>query len=145
MKHKGSTSDFISQRNRDLFLAYRKLISESKHVDTDKLYEELVNFPSARFWVSEERAAIVLSDMIKKGVRPHVGKCRMEMFKEIYKRAVKVRQKQPELSMYDVACKVVNQKAPKFYLTAGTARIIIHYEKKKWYEEKKKRLRFMFQ
>lgn len=145
MKHKGSISDVIQERNRDLFRSYRKLLQEAEFVNPDKLFEDVVNTPAKRFWVSEERAAIVISEMMR-GHKPHENsKYRNGMFREIYRRAMKLKHKHPELTIYEIACKVVNQKAPRFYITPSSARTIIFYEKKKWYEEKKKKLRFMFQ
>lgn len=143
MKHKGSISDVIQERNRDLLRAYRKLLHEADFVDQDKLFVDVVNSPAKRFWVSEERAAIVISEMMR-GIKPHGhNKYRDGMFREIFKRAMKIKRAHPELTIYEIACRVVNQKAPRFYITPSTARTIIFYEKKKWYEEKKRKLKHM--
>lgn len=145
MRKKGSISDCARERNRDLFRAYRELLESSAHIELSELLEKVVNMPAKRFWVSEERAAIVIADMMRGCRNLHVGKNKMEMFNEIFRRALKVKAARPELTVYEIAKIVVNQRAPKFYLTTGSARVILFYEKKKWYEERKKNLRHMFQ
>lgn len=96
---------------------------------------------SARFWVSEERAAIVISSMMKGDRLLNMRPTKREMFKEIYRRAMLMRKEQPELSVYDIACMVVRQQAPRFYIMPGYAKSIIFHAKKKWYEERKRKLR----
>jgi hypothetical protein len=100
--------------------------------------------PSRRFWISEERAAIVLSAMMKgdnlKGMRP----TKREMFQELYRRALAIKKKQPNIKPFRLALMVVNQPAPKFYMEPGYAKNIISSFKKKWFEERRKKLRFLF-
>lgn len=100
--------------------------------------------PSKRFWVSEERASVVLSVMLQEKQPQAIIRNRKEMFREIYKRAIRLMKKEPELSISEVARRVVNQQAPKFYLSPKSAKYIIFYEKKKWYEQRKKQLKHLF-
>ena len=123
---------------------YNDVICESDHVYLPAVFKEVVNRPSQRFWVSEERAAIVIAAMMRgeklKGMRPN----KQEMFREIYQRAMNLRQQRPELTIFELAFYVVRQAAPKFYLTPGSAKVIICSAKKKWYEERKRKLRHLF-
>ncbi|MBO7167748.1 MAG: hypothetical protein J6V61_03275 [Bacteroidaceae bacterium] len=144
MKHKGSICDFLEERNSDLFDAYRTLLESVQFIDRTEISTRLVNMPSRRFWVSEERAAIVISAMMHKRDVPHLTPTKKEMFDEIYKRALVVMKENPHLSIYEVARIVVNQPAPKFYITPGSAKVIIYYKKKAWYEKRKKQLRHLF-
>lgn len=122
---------------------YRKLVEESEYVSLPLIFKEVVNQPAARFWVSEERAAIVIASMMRgeklKGMLPN----KQDMFREIYKRAMRLRKSRPELTVPELAFYVVRQPAPKFYLTPGSAKVIISSAKKKWYEERKQKLRHL--
>lgn len=136
--------DFESERNNEIMKTYNKLVRESDFLCLEKLCKELVNHPTTRFWVSEERAAIVLSKMMRgeklKGMRP----TKKEMFKEIFRRAMALRKKHPEWSALTLAFKVVCQPAPKFYISPSYAKGIIHQTKKKWFEERRRKLRHLF-
>lgn len=144
MKHHGSKFEYEEERNHDLMRVYHELICASDFINLPQIYKEVVNMPSARFWVSEERAAIVISSMMKGDKLLDMRPTKREMFKEIYRRAMLLKKEQPALSVYDIAFKVVRQPAPKFYITPGYAKSIIFYAKKKWYEERKRKLRHLF-
>lgn len=141
MKHHGSKFEYEEERNHDLMSVYHKLVSDSDLISLPQIYREVVNMPSARFWVSEERAAIVISAMAKGDELLSMRPTKREMFVEIYNRAMQIKKEFPSLSVYDIAFKVVRQPAPKFYITPGYAKNIIFYAKKKWYEARKQKLR----
>ena len=144
MKHLGSKSEFEEERNKELLKTYRRLVSEAEYIVPSVIYKKVVNEPASRFWVTEERAAVIISK-IRKGhslERMHPNK--REMFSEIYRRAMEIMERDSTLSVLDVATKVVNQPAPKFYIGAGYAEIIIGAAKKKCYEERKQKLRHLF-
>lgn len=144
MKPHGSKIEHEKERNDDLMRAYHELIEQSTFICLPKIYKEVVNRPSSRFWVSEERAAIVISQMIKGYQLQDMRPTKREMFREIYRRAMRLRKEQPNLSVFDLAFKVVRQPAPKFYMSPGYAKIIIITAKRTWYEERKRKLRHLF-
>lgn len=144
MKYHGSKIEYEEERNHDLMRVYHELICASDFISLPYIYKEVVNMPSTRFWVSEERAAIVISSMMKGDKLLYMRPTKREMFKEIYRRAMQLKREQPALSVYDIAFKVVRQPAPKFYITPGYAKSIIFYAKKEWYEERKRKLRHLF-
>ena len=131
MRKHGACFEFERERNADLLSNYRRLIADTKHIDYKDIYRQLVMQPSKRFWVSEERAEYVVSAMISgkpiTGMRPN----KMEMFCEIYRRAVRLLNERPRRSIADVVSEVVNQEAPQFYLTPESARVILIKAKKK--------------
>ena len=100
--------------------------------------------PSLRFWVSPERAAIVIASIMKGDKLSYMRNNKREMFREIYKRAMEIRKKLPNLTILETASIVVEQPAPKFYLTPGYAEIIVGKIKKQCYERTKQRLRHLF-
>lgn len=148
MKPHGSKFEYEKDRTNDLMRAYCELIDQSSHIRMPLIYKEVVNRPSSRFWVSEERAAIVIAAMFKSASADEVlkgmRKNKKEMFHEIYKRAMELRTQQPTLYVYDIAFQVVRQPAPKFYLTPGTAKTYICRAKKEWFEARKRKLRHLF-
>lgn len=82
--------------------------------------------PSRRFWVSSVRAAVVVSAMMRgEDVLSQMRSTKSEMFREIYKRVVEIREKNPGISILEICENVVQQPAPKIYLTPGSAKIMI--------------------
>ena len=144
MKHKGNKCDFTKERNSELLQAYRKLIAEKSFIESDKVFKEVINMPASRFWVSEERAAIVLSLMMNGDKLKNMLPSKREMFFEIFRRAKELRKKNPQYTFKELAQMIVVQPAPKFYLTSDSAMVIITCEKKRWYEERRKKLRHLF-
>lgn len=100
-----------------------------------KIFEQVANSPCSRFWVSEERAAIVISTLLAGKVIPNMRKNKCEMFDEIFRRFLIAREQYPEKSIYALAIMVVNQPAPKFYMTPRTVGELIYRIKNGWYEK----------
>lgn len=144
MKHKGSKCEFEKERNNDLMAAYHQLMEATEYINHQTIFKEVVNMPAPRFYVSEERAKIVLYWLMRGDSLDKMLPNRREMFQEIYRRVMELRKKQPELTVFELAIKVVHQPAPKFYLTPDSAKIIILKAKRQWYETRKKRLRHLF-
>lgn len=63
-----------------------------------------------------------------------------EMYMEIYSRVQDLAVKNPDCNTYDLCCMAVRQPAPKFYLTSGSAKIMISKMKRKWTEIKRRKL-----
>ena len=141
MKHHGCKVDYEKQRNDDLMRAYHELIEASDVVCLRRLHKEVVNMPSVRFWVSEERVAIVIAAMMKGDKLKWMRQTKREMFQEIYKRVMALRKRFPKRSLFSIACSVVMQPAPKFYITPSYAKQIYFQHSKKWYEERKPKTR----
>ena len=140
MKPYGSNCEFESARKADLLRVYNHLIRKANHIFLGDIYKELVRQPSIRFWVSEERAAIVLSIMFKGGKLDKMRTPKRQMYQEIYRRAVKLKAKQPSLSFLDLAIIIVHQPAPHFYLSPGSAKVLICTAKKELKEERRKQI-----
>lgn len=137
MKHIGSHFEYENERNHDLFNTYRRLLRDCRHIHMPTLFTTLVQQPASRFWVSEERAAIVIADMMRGRPISHMRLSRQEMYHEIYKRVLLLRRTNPCATIYELVFNVVHQPAPQFYLTPGSAKVIIHKIKTKWYEKRR--------
>ena len=131
MKYYGSILDFTQERNQELMRVYQEELSKAGYIVMPKIFEQVANSPCSRFWVSEERAAIVISTLLAGKVIPNMRKNKSEMFDEIFRRFLIAREQYPEKSIYALAIMVVNQPAPKFYMTPRTVGELI-YRIKKW-------------
>jgi hypothetical protein len=138
MKNFGSVFEYEQERNRDLMRAYREELANSKFIRMPEIYKAVVDKPSSRFWVSEERAAIVISHMMRGGNIDNMRPLKREMFKVIYQRVMELKRHHPQLPVYQLVFQVVSQRAPKFYLTPGSAKVIICKIKKRWKKERRR-------
>lgn len=144
MKNFGSCFEYEQERNADLIRAYHEDISSCEVIRLSEVWQRIASMPSARFWVSEERAAIVVARMMKGDKLEKMRPLKREMFTEIFKRVKKVLEGEPELSIYNCCIRVVNTPAPKFYMTPLSIRVTIYKIKRQWNKERKKKLRFLF-
>lgn len=135
MKYYGSILDFTQERNQELMRVYQEELSKAGYIVMPKIFEQVANSPCSRFWVSEERAAIVISTLLAGKVIPNMRKNKREMFDEIFRRFLIARGQYPEKSIYALAIMVVNQPAPKFYMTPRTVGELIYRIKNGWYEK----------
>ena len=120
--------------------AYREAISECKVIHMPDIFRAVVNKASERFWVSEERAAIVISHIMRGGKLHNMRPLKQEMFREIHRRVMVLKEQNPDMSLNQLAFFAVRQKAPKFYLTPGSAKVII-CKIKKAYKQRNHHLR----
>ena len=141
MKYFGSILEFTRERNEDLMRVYREKLSEASIIVMPVIFELVAQSPSSRFWVSEERAAIVISAMAAGRPMPRMRKNKREMFEEIFRRFVVMHEQQPDKSVYELVALIVNQPAPKFYLTPRTVGEFIYRIKNGWYENQYNRYR----
>ena len=144
MKHKGSTFEYKDERDRDLLRAYREQLMLCDTIDLTEVFKKVVLMPSARFWVSEERAAIVIARMFKGDKLESMKPNTREMYEEIFKRVKDMKEHNPDMSLFDILFRVVRQPAPKFYLTPDSAKVITTRIKREQFSKVQKRLRHMF-
>nr|WP_314497966.1 hypothetical protein [uncultured Prevotella sp.] len=114
---------------------YQEKLSKAGYIVMPKIFEQVANSPCSRFWVSEERAAIVISILLAGKVVPNMRRNKREMFDEIFHRFLIAREQYPEKSIYALAIMVVNQPAPKFYMTPRTVGELIYRIKNGWYDK----------
>lgn len=122
MRHSGSTFEFTTERNKELMKSYREAIRSCRHIDTEEVATAVANSPTSRFWVSEERATVVVKNLLLgKNVLEKMRKTKREMFSEIYRRFLELRSILPHLHISELVSRVVNSPAPRFYLTPRSA------------------------
>ena len=137
MKYFGSILDFTKQRNADLMRVYRDRLAEASIIVMPVIFQLVADSPASRFWVSEERAAIMAAGK----PMPRMRSNKREMFEEIYRRYLLMRKDYPDKSVYELVTKIVNQPAPKFYLTPRTVGEFIYRIKNGWYDNQYDRYR----
>lgn len=140
MKHQGSTSEFATQRADELLAVWRELCSQAEVLEWKSIMRQVVNSPCSRFWVSEERAAIVIGSMLRGVSLQDMTPTKREMFDEIFQRFQALRKQKPHLSMATLVMQVVNSPAPKFYLTPYTAYVYVNKHKRFVSEQRRKHL-----
>ena len=126
MKKVNAISEFSSQRSELLLKNFRESLARQSVIDRMKAFHEASEAPAPRFWVSDTRAAIIISRMMKgddvlSGMQP--GK--RKMYLEIYKRVKELRAERPKAPLGDLVFEVVNSPAPCSYLAANTVRNIL--------------------
>lgn len=135
MKYFGSILNFTVERNDDLMRAFRQQLALSRFIVMPEIFEMVSQSPASRFWVSAERAAVVISAMDAGRPLPRMRSNKREMFEEIYRRFLIEREKKPETPIPELVAWVVNQPAPKFYLTPRTVGELIYRIKNGWYDK----------
>ena len=147
MKYKDSRCYFIQERDADLLSAYQKIIKVRDNIRLSEIEQKLAKSPSRRFWVSEDRAYIVILDMLKGKTLDNMIPTRKAMYQEIFRRFQIHKSNEPQLSNMEIIKRVCVEKAPSFYLTPQSIHVILSRvrkeEKQRCYEIRKKRLRFM--
>ncbi len=147
MGKQGSEFEFKQERDNDLMNVYRLAMKNAKYpVNLTEILTRVVNSPSKRFWVSSERASNVISEMYAGKDLAGMKQNKRLMFREIFRRVKQLQQ----LSQYknyrlsELVSIVIEQPAPRFYITADSAKIIIHHIKKReCYKQRLQRLPFL--
>lgn len=130
MKHRGCVFEYAKERDEDIRRTYTAIVDECDRVDLRQVFKRLVNMPSKRFWVTPDRAAIVIHSMMRGDTLEHMRPMKREMFQELYRIVMELKEKYPDASMPELCSIAVLMPAPKFYLTVGSAIVIWHKAKK---------------
>lgn len=135
MKNYGSILDFTSQRNADIMRAYHAQLQKAKYILMPDIFEKIAESPASRFWVSEERAAAVINAMLTNKPLIRMRSNKKEMFDEIFRRFLERRRQYPDMPVLDLVSMIVNEPAPKFYLTPRTVGEYLYRIKNGNYEQ----------
>ena len=126
MRKKNAVSEFTDQRSRLLLKNFRESLARQSKISARKAFQDAVESPAPRFWVSEARAARVISMMMAgDDPTPSMSQEKARMYREIFRRVSILRERWPEASVGDLVFRVVNQCAPSSYISVVRARQII--------------------
>lgn len=135
MKPNGSILEFTRERNDALMCAYRHQISKVKFINMYEIAQSVVNMPANRFWVSTERATIIVSALFAgKRLPGNMRATKKEMFMEIFNRVKELMIKSPGSRISHLVAMVVHSPAPKFYMLPRSAMDIIYKIKNGHYD-----------
>ena len=121
--------------------AFREQLALARFIVMPEIFELVAESPASRFWVSEERAAIVIAAMEAGKPLTRMRRNKREMFEEIFRRYLALRDLHPDKSLFELVSIVVHQPAPKFYLTPRTVGEFIYRIKNGWYDKQFDRYR----
>lgn len=137
MKYFGSSVYFTRERNADIMRVFREKLAAAKVVRMPEIFRAVADSPASRFWVSEERAAVVIASMEMGRELPAMTENRRLMFEEIYRRYKHMRRSNPKMSIIELATVIVNQPAPRFYFTPRSVGEFIYRIRNGYYDRNK--------
>jgi len=127
MKRFGAECEFKRERNTEIMRHYRAYVRRVRRIDLTEISEELSRMPASRFWISEERALIIVSQM-RRGIAlsPSTRPMKRRLYYDLYARALQVLRGAPGITLTEAVRRAVYSPAPSFYLTARSVLDIIH-------------------
>ncbi len=137
--------EYGDERGRNLLEVFNGELGAMPGEKIEKVLERAVNRPARRFWVSEERAVRVVSSMERRGLPAGGHPLKREMFEEISRRCRALAVEHPEWSLSRRVYHVVNNEAPRFYLSVSSAHVIVCKERRRCRREQERRLRRLSQ
>lgn len=137
-------NEYNEERDQDLWRTYLNVRQSIGTLSEEDVVRRTVTSSARRFYVSDERAARVVSLMESNSERvEQMLPQRREMFDEIYRRTQLLRAEHPDWCLRDLVRHVVNRPAPHFYLTPGSGYMILRRIKRRRRHETIETLRKM--
>lgn len=128
-KHLGSQSDYIYQRDQHLLNLCKEYdricFREGRDIDVLARMTYAVSQPAPRYWVSEYRATIIVSEFERGKHTDNHLTLREKMYKDIYARYLELRKHRPDDSIFSIVFDIVNSQAPESYIDPKSAKIIV--------------------
>lgn len=122
MKKKGNTLEFAKERREELFAAILAEGTDGKRFDLYQACGRAVARPASRFWVSEERAARVVTALAKgKPMSAKTELSKRRMYEEILRRVEAMRPGREDEPLVNLVREVVYTPAPEHYISAISA------------------------
>jgi len=143
MRKKGNVFAFSEQRDKDLLDAYHrqleKQLSMYGRIIITGLIQKVINSNASRYWVSSERACVVINKLEKGESINYMKANKIRFYKALYKEFCTFRETHPEMPKKHIVEIVITHPAPCFGMSQRVAGNIIRRMKKKCREEKVKR------
>lgn len=125
MKKIGNVCDYINDRDKELYHRYREAIATAQTIKLDDILLSVIHSRTSRLWLSENRAAEIIKSFIRADGKFKPNPKRAEIYNEVWRRYRRLRSKRPNDAFSDIVFDVVNSPADSFYLTIGSAKVII--------------------
>lgn len=147
MRRKNDINEFKQQQDAEIMQAYRRLFREhGGKTDVHTLYGMVSKAPASRFFVSELQAYRVIQKMKHGMTLNNMRPTNQRMYNEIYRRLcedIDMRHA-TNSQLRQAVSRIVRQPAPEMYIGVRQVSFIISEEKRRCYEERKRRLRHCF-
>lgn len=131
MRKINSTAEFEAVRRRFLLENFRDVIARQSQISLKRAFRDTAERPAPRFWVSEDRAALIVSKMMAdESCVEGMYEEKKEMYREIYRRFCKIRRQSPARPVADIIFDIVNGEAPRSYLSWQRVKTIVYNEKR---------------
>lgn len=127
MRNFGDTADYRPSRNKDLMEAYKRNVESERIVRFSDIVEKTIHSPAKRFYIGERRAREVMAYLFKGGKLNGMRPERERMYKEIFDRCSAIMESGRAAPLQEIVREVIAQPAPEFYLTLGSAKVILHH------------------
>lgn len=125
MKKIGSVCDYINDRDKELYHRYREALATAQTIKLDDILLSVIHSRTSRLWLSENRAAEIIKSFIRADGKFKPNPKRAEIYSEVWRRYRRLRSERPNDAFSDIVFDVVNSPADSFYLTIGSAKVII--------------------
>lgn len=132
MKKTGCKIDYAAARGEEVKRAFRKAwecaasMVNGYQPDVEHVAAVAVRFPASRFYVSEERAAAVVAQLMRgEPATDGMRESKRRMYGELLRRVSRQRAKQPGAPLVDLVASVIYEPAPEFYIEPATALFIM--------------------
>lgn len=145
MRNKNDRNEFKEQQDAEIMDAYRRIFKiYGGIVDVRTLYKMVSFAPASRFFVTSRQAYRVIRKMLAGESISNMRPTNQRMYNEIMQRLKEEKTNTPEKSIKSLIEKIVREPAPEMYIGVRQISYIIGKEKRKCYEERKRRLRHCF-
>ena len=125
MKKIGNVCDYINDRDKELYHRYREALATAQTIKLDDILLSVIHSRTSRLWLSENRADEIIKSFIRADGKFKPNPKRAEIYNEVWRRYRRLRSKRPNDAFSDIVFDVVNSPADSFYLTIGSAKVII--------------------
>lgn len=126
MRKTGSNFELKEDRDNAVLREFHRMAARCASISMSALMPRVVKQPAPRFWVSEERATIVVSAMLRGlQVTRGMGQWKRRMFAEICRRVQSLRQQHATSPLVWLVREVVNSPAPEYYMSPRSAQNIV--------------------
>lgn len=116
--------DYRLARDYDIVDAYNKTIAELGGAARTMMRDEIFNYvakqPAKQFYISYQEAKKYVSRLLRDQPISIKSEYRQQMYLDIAIFALDRHKQQPEVSILDHVCDVVDSEAPSFYLSRST-------------------------
>lgn len=129
MRKKGDVFQMAGQRDKDLFEAYRREVKRQLslygRITVTGLMQKVVESPASRYWVSPERACVVMRKLERGEPIAYMKPNKQRMYTALYREYAAYRREHPGTPMKHAVEIVVERPAPCFAVTWRVAGNIV--------------------